>query len=57
VSERTDIEWDKLVAATASLAADNIPSDVQELLLYGNPDRGIRPGALERAINAAAPRR
>lgn len=43
-----DIE--KLTAALVSLAQDGIPPDIQELLTHGNPDRGIPPGALARAL-------
>lgn len=32
------------------LAQCNIPPDVQELLVYGNPSRGIAPYALQKAI-------
>lgn len=37
-------------AALVSLARDNIPSDVQELLVRGDPARNIPPNALRRAI-------
>jgi hypothetical protein len=40
-------------AALVILARENIPGDVQELLVYGDPERGIRPGALRRALLAA----
>lgn len=44
----SDIE---LVAATLIiLTQEGVPADVQELLVYGNPARGIRPGALLRAL-------
>lgn len=43
-------ELDTLAVALISLARSNIPPDVQELLLHGNPDRGIPPGALKRLI-------
>ena len=41
-----------LVAALVALTKENIPTDVQELLVYGNPDRGVNPGALGRALFA-----
>ena len=50
---RSDQDRDAATAALVALAADNIPTDIQELLVYGNPDRGVRPGALSRAIAAA----
>ena len=40
-----------MIAALLSLTKDNIPTDIQELLLYGDPARDIRPDTLERAIN------
>ena len=46
----TPTEIDTISAALISLARSNIPPDVQELLLNGNPDRGIPPGALGRLI-------
>lgn len=41
-----------LTIALVHLAHAGIPSDVQELLIRGNPDRGIAPGALRHAIGA-----
>jgi hypothetical protein len=41
------------IAAVLKLAERNIPPDIQELLVTGNPDKGIRPGALLAAIQAA----
>lgn len=38
-----------LVDPLLTLAGFGIPADVQELLIRGNPDRGIRPGALAAA--------
>jgi hypothetical protein len=49
---------DSLTAATAALvtlAEKGIPTDIQELLVYGNPERGIAPGALSAAIKAVLP--
>lgn len=47
------IRVDGLVAAVQALAEAGVPTDIQELLLYGNPSRGVGPRALERAIAAA----
>lgn len=44
---------DAVVAALASLAADKVPVDIQELLTHGNPWARVPPGALARAIKAA----
>jgi hypothetical protein len=41
---------ERLVAALLALAKHNIPTDIQEFLVAGNPMRGIRPGALEAAL-------
>ncbi len=43
----------RLTAALVALAEHGIEPDVQELLVSGNPMRGIRPGALEAALRAA----
>lgn len=43
----------RLTAALVALARHNIPTDVQELLVQGDPMRSIAPGALERALLAA----
>ena len=39
--------------ALLALAHFNIPPDVQELLVHGNPDREVPPGALEAAMQSA----
>lgn len=44
---------DRMIAALQALADAGVPTDVQELLLYGNPDRGVKPKALELALAAA----
>jgi hypothetical protein len=44
-------------AALLSLVRDNIPPDVQELLVHGSLTHGVKPGALHRAITAAANKR
>ena len=44
--------WDQLICALQALVDAGVPHDIQVLLLYGNPDRGVRPGALEKAIAA-----
>jgi hypothetical protein len=43
----------KTTAALVVLTEHGIEPDVQELLVYGNPSRGIAPGALRKAIQAA----
>lgn len=43
------------VKALLALAKSNIPVDVQELLVAGNPMRGIPPHALRDAIAALQP--
>lgn len=43
----------ELTAALLALAEANIPPDVQELLVHGDPMRGIPPGALAKALMAA----
>jgi hypothetical protein len=42
-----------LTAALVVLARRGIPSDVQALLIEGDPMRGIAPGALSDALDAA----
>lgn len=44
---------DRLIPALLELAKAGIPTDTQELLVSGNPMRGIAPGALNKAIDAA----
>jgi len=53
MSQHPDLK-DKLAATAAltALAEHGIPPDVQELLVVGNPDRGIAPGALSKAVKA-----
>lgn len=50
---RAALVTDPLVAALMVLARMGIPSDVQELLVSGDPSRGIAPNALRLAIAAA----
>lgn len=45
------INTDRLVAALVKLAAKNVPPDVQELLIHGDPMRSIPPGALDAALS------
>lgn len=40
-------------AALVILAEANIPPDIQELLVRGDPMRGIAPNALGKALTAA----
>jgi hypothetical protein len=49
----TDDDVPDLVAALMILADHNVPPDVQELLLYGNPSRSIPPGALQAVLSNA----
>lgn len=46
---------EQLAAPVLALAQAGIPPDIQELLVRGNPSRGIAPGALAKAIAAARP--
>jgi len=41
-----------VAAALVELAAFNVPPDVQEVLLVGDPSRRIKPGSLEAALLA-----
>jgi hypothetical protein len=41
-----------LVAPLVALAESGIPADIQELLVQGDPMRGVAPGALAKAIAA-----
>jgi hypothetical protein len=45
-------ELEMATAALVALAEHGIPSDIQELLVLGNPDYGIAPGALSKAVRA-----
>lgn len=45
-------ELSDIAAALVVLARHNIPTDIQELLVRGDPARGIKPGALAAAIEA-----
>lgn len=40
-----------ITAAMVALANRGLPTDVQELLLRGDPARGVRPGALQAALD------
>lgn len=48
-----DIDQKAAIAALLALSKHNIPPDVQELLIYGNPDRNVPPGAFSAAMQAA----
>lgn len=41
-----------IAAAVITLAQSNIPVDVQELLLFGDPTKNIPPRVLQKAIAA-----
>lgn len=50
----TEIEMaEKVAAALIIMARSNIPADIQELLVGGNPDRSIPPGILKRVLAEA----
>lgn len=46
-----ELKLDQTTAAMVALAEAGIPTDVQELLVRGDPDRGIAPGAITKALN------
>lgn len=48
----SDIDLEAASAGLAALADHNIPVDVQELLIFGDPSRSIPPGALSACIKA-----
>lgn len=45
-----------ITEALVILSAAGIETDVLELLVWGNPDKGVAPGALQKALEAAAVR-
>lgn len=47
-----DPDVEAAAAGLCALAEYGIPVDVQELLVRGDPMRGIRPGALSACIKA-----
>lgn len=49
--QMTDL--DSLTAAVIALARHGIRPEIQELLIYGDPLSGVRPGALAAALSAA----
>ena len=51
--EPVDLDTEVLCAALLTLTDFGIPPDVQELLVNGDPQRGIRRGALSAAFKAA----
>jgi hypothetical protein len=44
---------DEVAAALVSLTKSGIPVDIQEMLIYGDLNRGVPPGALYRALVTA----
>jgi hypothetical protein len=46
------IDIEAAAAGLLALAEHGIPPDIQELLVRGDPMRGIRPGALIASIKA-----
>jgi hypothetical protein len=51
--ERADVDLKAASAALVALAEANVPVDVQELLVHGNPRLSVAPGALSKAMAAA----
>jgi hypothetical protein len=49
----SDADLEAAAAAVMELMVRGIPIDVQELLVRGDPKRGIAPGALSAAFKAA----
>ena len=43
---------DLLVMAVLILVGYGVPADIQEVLIHGDPERGIKPGALAQIIKA-----
>lgn len=43
---------ERLAAALVVLARHGVAPDIQELLVRGNPDQGVPPGALAAALDA-----
>lgn len=52
MTELRDPDLDAATAGIVALAQHGIPTDVQELLVRGDPMRGIKPGALSAAFLA-----
>lgn len=52
-SNTTACSDEAAVAALLAMATHGVPPDIQELLIHGNPDMHVRPGALAAAIGAA----
>lgn len=53
LTEVYDRELDATIAVLTVLAEQNVPPDIQELLVHGNVKLGVKPGALSKAIKAA----
>lgn len=53
-NRQTSAATECAAAALVALAEHGVPTDVQELLVYGNPRLGVKPNALGVAIAAAA---
>lgn len=54
-TDATSKDLERKAAFLVALAQAGIPPDTQELLIHGNPDRGIAPDALGKGIAALAP--
>ena len=46
-------QYDTITAALVALAKRNIPTDIQEILLFGDNEKNIAPGALQKAIESS----
>jgi hypothetical protein len=45
-----DDEQERVTAALIVLACYGVPTDIQEVFVYGNPHRSIKPGALQAVL-------
>ena len=52
VTEVHDIELDAATAALMVMAEHNVPPDIQELLVFGNPILGVPEGVMSKVIKA-----
>lgn len=53
MADQQATDLDALTAAVIALTRHDIRPDIQELLIYGDPVSGVRPGALKAALVAA----
>lgn len=52
MAEQNTTGFDALTAAVVALTRHGIRPEIQELLIYGDPLSGVRPGALAAALSA-----